>query len=321
MPPDDIEFDDLDTEDDADENQAPADLVAGDTGFPDEEEIDVKVADAEPETGEKETKGEEGGEPEESEGKHKRPNRLQRERRRVREERQRRECAEGEVQRLLAENAALAARARITETGSDEDIDREIQEKTKRFREVRSQFDPAQADEEADLIRDLAGLELRKEHKKAEAARAKEQPSTQQQPAQPQAPPKPHRNVQAWLDDNDWFDDPKYERETRRARAIDAQVSADGYRPEDEDYFEEVERRMQVAGIKVPGRKNGSNGANRKESTVAGRVDVPTGGKHSVILTRDDLATLEKLGQNVRDKKVLEEYARNKRREEQRAGA
>ncbi len=306
MPPDDIEFDDLDTEDDAEENQAPADLVAGDTAFPDEEEIDVKVAEGEAD--EKEAKEDEDGE-QEPEGRHKRPNRLQRERRKMRAERQRADAAEAEIQRLRAENTALSARAASArEPGADDDIDREITEKEKRFAEVRAQFDPDKAGEEARLLREITALEVdRRDRKKAQAA-----PVQQQAPVQAAAP---HRNIQAWLDKNDWFDDPQYERETRRARAIDAQVHADGYRVEDDDYFEEVERRMQAAGVKIPGR---SNGAGRKESIVAGRVDAPTGGKHSVVLTRDDLANIQKLGMNPRDKAVLEEYARNKRRDEQR---
>lgn len=243
--------------------------------------------------------------------------RLQREQRLKREARERADRAEAEVLRLNAENAALR-KATSGDGGSDGDIEREIEAKTTQYAKIRAEFDPEKADEEAKLIRELAALEFKKHQKSG--AQAPGTPS----PVQQTVPAKVNPKTQDWLDRNEWFDNPDYERETRRARAIDAALYADGYRVEDGDYFEELERRLDKAGVKRPGRGNGKADAEThavgrpRTPVVAGRVDGPTD-KRSVTLTREDLAFMATCGLDPRNKAHLKEFAMNKLREERRA--
>ncbi len=262
------DFADLDNEPDIGEPAGDAVAGSGQSQAPSiDEDIDIKFVDT-PDDKPDQGPGDEQPEREPARG------HLQREQRLKREARARGDALEAEVQRLNAENETL--RQKPTEGGgSDDEIDAAIEAKTKHFAKIRGEFDPEKAGEEAKLIREIAALEYRKQ-RKADGAPAGNGAGGVQQ--QPRVNPK----VQEWMDKNDWFNNPDFERETRRTRAIDASLHADGYRVEDEDFFEELERRLDKAGVKPnKHRTNGEGGeVPMRESPVArGRVDAPTGGK------------------------------------------
>lgn len=315
----DTEFEDLDGGDDGGDESILEDLSQGEK--PDEKEIEVRVSDAADGADATDT-GAEKREEDETGSRKPPTGHLARERRLKREARQRADQAEAEVQRLTAENQALQARrAQPDPDKGDEDLDREIEAKTTVFKAVRAEFDPAKGDEEARLMREIAALEAQKAIRKAEAKAIKERPAERQ--AQPAPAPAKHPNVEAWLSRNEWFEDPDYEREARRVRAIDAQVYADGYRVEDADYFDEIERRAVAAGIKIPGRKaaapTGEKPGRQNGSPVApGRVESPTG-RNSVVLSRDDITMMRQMRLDPANKDHLQEFARNKLREERKA--
>ena len=315
----DTDFEDLDGGDDGGDESILEDLSQGEK--PDEKEIEVRMSDAADGADTADT-GAEKREEDDSGTRKPATGHLARERRLKREARQRADQAEAEVQRLTAENQALQARQTQPDPDKgDEDLDREIEFKTAAFKAVRAEFDPAKGDEEARLMREIAALEARKVMRKAEAKAIKERPVERQ--AQPAPAPARHPNVEAWLSKNEWFEDPDYEREARRVRAIDAQVYADGYRVEDADYFDEIERRAVAAGIKIPGRKaaapTGEKPGRQNGSPVApGRVESPTG-RNSVVLSRDDIIMLKQMRLDPENKQHLQEFARNKLREERKA--
>ena len=237
---------------------------------------------------------------------------LKREQRLKREARARADSLEAEVQRLNAEVALLRQKEAGGDAGTD-DIDREIEAKSKQFEKVRAEFDPEKSGEEARLIRELSVLEFRKQQK---AAGAQAGGNGAEGVQQPRVNPK----VQEWMDKNEWFNNPDFEKETRRARTIDAALHTDGYRVEDEDYFDELERRLDKAGVKP---KRGTNGEGsqqqvRESPVVGGRVDAPTGGKRTVTLTREDLSFMQTCGLDPKNKAHLKEFAMNKLAESRR---
>lgn len=312
MPGEQTDFEGLDNEPDIGEE--PGERVAGPTNTQTpliDEEIDIKFAETAADD-----KGAQGGGDEEERTRDPARGHLQREQRLKREARARADSLEAEVQRLNAENATLRQKG-ADAGGSDDDIDSEIAATTKKFQQVRAEFDPEKSGEEAALIQKIAELQYRKQ-RKADGAQAGNNGASG---AQQQAAPRVNPKVQEWMDKNDWFNNPDFERETRRARSIDAALHADGYRVEDEDYFQELERRLDKAGVKPPKRRTNGEAGNTqmKESPVAGgRVDAPTGGKRTVTLTRDDLAFMQTCGLDPKNKAHLKEFAMNKLQEARR---
>lgn len=66
---------------------------------------------------------------------------------------------------------------------------------------------------------------------------------TQQQQSEPAI------ETKQWMARNPWFDSPEFVETTRQARAIDQQLHNDGYRIGDGKYFDELDRRLNAAGI------------------------------------------------------------------------
>lgn len=135
----------------------------------------------------------------------------------------------------------------------------------------------------------------------------------------------------------DWYNQPGYEKYTRTLRKLDRAVFAEGFDPRDEDYFEELQERLQqeapelfdedgeldVDGIEERrealkadrakdkrGRTTVAPGENGSVSRTPGG-DKPVGNK--VTLTKEDYATMRKFGLDTKDPAVIKEFARNKR--------
>jgi hypothetical protein len=102
------------------------------------------------------------------------------------------------------------------------------------------------------------------------------QQATQQQP-RAQAPQQPHPNIVAWSQRNaGWYGQPGHEEATAKAREIDRELWGKGYRPEDPDYFTELDRRLKKSGVKRPGDSSPSGNAG---SHVAPATGAATGGQ------------------------------------------
>ena len=130
------------------------------------------------------------------------------------------------------------------------------------------------------------------------------QPQTRQtQPQQPRRQPSP--GAVDWYDRNkSWFN--KDAVMTTSARVIDQQMVRDGYTPEDPDYFEELDKRLQrefphKLGRQAPARQPANNPTIQNRSTPA-----PASGKVRVIITQADREMANHLGITV------EQYAREK---------
>jgi len=128
-------------------------------------------------------------------------------------------------------------------------------------------------------------------------------------PTRPNPPRKaPSPAAMEWYERNKtWFNkDPVL---TAGARAIDQQMVADGYAPDDPDYFEELDKRLKSTLTKLGGRatptKPGSNPTIQNRASPAASP-----GKVRVTITQSDREMATHLGISVED------YAREKARAE-----
>ena len=236
--------------------------------------------------------------------------RIERERRLKREAREGREAAELRAQtneRIAAEERAARQRleselaalrqtpVNVTDTA---DIDRQIAEKTAKFKQVRAEFDPDKAGEELDLMHEIA--ELRQ--KKAQPRQAAPLPVPTAAPAPPPLP----AAAQRWIDRNPWFHQDEFAMQKAAAIQLDNQLRAQKLDPHSDGYYAELDRQLKRA-IVLPGAKR-DNGASPAAAPPAG---APTS-KRRVTLDRSDLAFMQKIGLDPKNPEHVKSYAKEK---------
>jgi hypothetical protein len=123
-----------------------------------------------------------------------------------------------------------------------------------------------------------------------------------QQAAVNPAPPK----AMNWWQQNQWFNAQGYERETAAARAIDVQLDLEGYDKNSDDYYSQLNSRLQ----KVFPELVSSNDQSMKSKSR--KIVTPTTGGSSyrgnrVRMTQDQLRMARELGIN--DEAGLKKYA------------
>ena len=128
----------------------------------------------------------------------------------------------------------------------------------------------------------------------------KQQPVQQSQPQQPQYDPK----AVAWAEKNEWFGQDKMM--TAAALALDAQLKEEGFDPADDDFYTEVDTRLQQT---FPTKFKKTEQVRQKETSnpsqvVAGTSRTPASKK--IKLTQEDVRLANKW--NV----PLEQYAKEK---------
>jgi hypothetical protein len=136
------------------------------------------------------------------------------------------------------------------------------------------------------------------------------EPRQQTAPTPPRQPARkqPSPGAMEWYDRNKtWFNkDPVM---TAGARVIDQQMVADGYAPDDPDYFEELDKRLRTEFPSKLGAKAAPRSATNP--TIQNRgAPSPTPGKIRVTITQSDREMANHLGISVED------YAREKARAE-----
>lgn len=144
---------------------------------------------------------------------------------------------------------------------------------------------------------DIKVLEANKGRVPAKAANPTDGGTT----TQSSRPPQMHPRVEEWVEDNPWFK--KNQAMRAAAIAIDAELRSEGREYDDDDFFDELNTRLDAV---LPNR-NGV--AKKKESPVAGasRGAVSNSG-NKVRLTPEEVREAQRLGVD------LQTYAENKRR-------
>lgn len=240
----------------------------------------------------------------------------------------------------LRQRPAQAAGAQAGQPGEPAELTQardKLKEAKERRRKAKLEGD-VDAEEAADedvraLDFDVRRMELivraaRQQQQQQGAAPQGQQPQAAAQPQgqQPQAPaaPAPHANASAWIDRNKaWFNQPGHEEATKKAAEIDRELWTKGYRPEDPDYFTELDRRLKKAGVKKPSDTaaapngggshvapaGGGSGQTRSAGTAGQPRGSETGGR--VRLSSDEVRMMKSLKLDPTNPSVVAEWRRN----------
>jgi len=128
-----------------------------------------------------------------------------------------------------------------------------------------------------------------------------------------------------WMDGHsDWYGARGFERQTRLANRIDKEVFDDGFLPDTDEYFKELDKRIKEKEPKLFDDSDDADDAqeDRDDKRPARSPVAPVGGAENrrqsassskVQLTEDDFANMRRFNLDPNDPEVLKEYARNKR--------
>jgi hypothetical protein len=156
----------------------------------------------------------------------------------------------------------------------------------------------------------------------------------------PATPPRNTELADEWMDTHsDWYGKKGFLKQTRLANRLDKEVHKDGFRPTDEDYFEELDLRLREAAPELfdedgdpappPRNQQHRQAGGKPRSPVAAADDAsrnsnPRGNPNKVDLGPIEFANMRRFGLDPNNKDHLKEYALNKRQtdaeERQRAG-
>ena len=129
-----------------------------------------------------------------------------------------------------------------------------------------------------------------------------------QQPVQQQTAQAPEKAM-SWWKENDWFNAKGFERETAAARAIDVQLDLEGFDKNSEDYYNNLNNRLQKMYPELISSDNVTQPKTRAKSSNI--VTPSTGGSsykgNRVRMTQDQLRMARELGIN--DEAGLKKYA------------
>jgi hypothetical protein len=218
-------------------------------------------------------------------------------RKRIERERRISRAAKAEAETLRQQLDALRAEKEVV--ASTEQIDAALAEKRAKLKAIREEFDPDKVDEEINLFSEIADLQAQKQQLGARG-------TPQSAPAQAS---KPNPHAAKWLERNQgWFDAPGYSAQSAVARQIDQSLIAEGYSPSDAGYFEELDRRLSKT-VRLPTHT-------RSKAAVSPVAPVTEGVTHSktkVVLTKQDLAFMAKMGMDPKNPAHLKAFAAERR--------
>lgn len=245
--------------------------------------------------------------------------RLDREQRAKRRERERADTAEAENTRLRKQ---LAKKRGSSNEDKGRDLDRQIDVLEADLTEAIEKGDTKQHVRLNGQLTDL----------KAEKIALKYVVDDDDDDGLDDTPSAPPRNNLAdeWMDTHaDWYGKKGFLRQTRLANRLDKEVHADGYRPSDEDYFEELDLRLREAapelfdedGDPAPpkgNRRRRQEGDGKPRSPVAAADDASRQAASRTNPNKVDLgpvefANMRRFGLDPNNKDHLREYALNKR--------
>ena len=219
-----------------------------------------------------------------------------------------RKDAELQVKEMQEQNAQLNARLLRLEQGANKNTEQAFNQ---RYSQVKQALEKAV--EEGDTKAQLAFTEQLADMRAAVRVAQLQQQQRSQQSVSPTvgraqqtvSNPVPDKAMQ-WWQKNNWFNQQGFERETATARAIDVQIEAEGFDKNSDDYYEELNNRLQKVFPEL------ISGTSPNKTKVKSRQPVaPTTGGSSykgnrVRMTKDQLAMARQLG--ISDEQSLKNY-------------
>lgn len=132
------------------------------------------------------------------------------------------------------------------------------------------------------------------------------------------APQKINPHLQGWLKKNPWFNsqDAKWKAHQKIAREIDKAMVDEGFNPEHPKYFERLDERVREEVKKRATAAQRSAPVDRVQGVGVGSssaASLQQGKPGRIVITRDEIAMMQKLKMDVKDPKVLKAFAATKR--------
>tara|TARA_R110000744_G_scaffold101755_1_gene196071 strand:+ start:22 stop:966 length:945 start_codon:yes stop_codon:yes gene_type:complete len=230
--------------------------------------------------------------------------------RRIKKLVEQRKMSEAKAFELEAENNAIKKRLEKLEQGSQSQAQTQFNQRYDQTKlALRKAVEEGDTDAQIDFQEQLADM------------RATVRISEMQQQQQVNQPPRASQNQQApsaqaadWVSKNNWFNTPAYGRETAAARAIDVQLDLEGYDKNTNEYFEQLNSRLQkvfpdVVSEPIPMERSKTKRRNPVAPTSGGQ---PYNGNR-VRLSQDQLSMARELG--ITDEQSLKKYESEIRRQ------
>ncbi len=215
-------------------------------------------------------------------------------------------------QQLIAENNKLKTRVKALDTGYLSEYGSRLESQTESAKRVyKEAYEAGDTDKMLEAQQALSNIAVQQQQYNTAKARAEQQakmpvqqaaPVQQQQPKQ-QAAPVPDEKAVAWKDKNKWFGRDKIM--TTAAYTIHQElVEEQGFDPNSDEYYSEVNRRMRGEFPHKFKSANKSGGGSQVASAGNSASRSTKSGRRSVKLSHSAVAIAKKLGV------PLEEYAK-----------
>ncbi len=104
------------------------------------------------------------------------------------------------------------------------------------------------------------------------------------------------RNAKDWLRKNSWYDPEARDTDSRIAKVIDQELSADGWDPSDSEYWDELDNRLSA---RLPHRYTAKGGTTQRRSagpTASSRVSASTTKPNTITLSRERVQAIKDAG-------------------------
>lgn len=233
--------------------------------------------------------------------------------------------------RKKAEQRADALEARIKKLEQTRSAD-ELAEIERSLSDIETQMEDAiekgDTKTQLKLTRKMTDLQAElKVSKKAAEIMAESDDSTQDRGGKPSGNPNENPAADEWMENHsDWYGMKGFERQTRLVNRLDKEIFKDGYDPQTDEYFEELDRRLKDKAPELFDEEPApapSSKRNREAPPVAptgsgeDRTSSATTGLGSkVTLTEEDFRVMQQFNLDTNDPETLKEFARNKREAE-----
>jgi len=230
---------------------------------------------------------------------------ARREERKLKKElaKQRESSAKNKIQALERRNAELAERLAKVESSTTSfelaQIDRSIEDEATKVEYTKMKM--LQAAQTGDAAAQVEYLEQLTEAKQrlAQVQNYKKQ-QIEQAKAPKQNVPNPitvdvQKNATSWLKRNSWFDPQARDTDSRIAKVIDQELSADGWDPSDPEYWEELDSRL---SSRLPHRYASKGGATRRGGPTASSRSANTASAKpgTITLSRERVSAIKDAG-------------------------
>lgn len=221
----------------------------------------------------------------------------------MREAERREQAALEYAQNVQSEVTQLKSRVKTLDEGYLNEYGARISnEQSQAEAELRRAVDLGDSEAVVEAQRKLTNIAIAQDRYQGAMSQRQAQMQTEQspEPQSPQAPVRPDPKAEEWAEKNEWFG--QDEAMTFAAFGIHKKlVEQEGFDPKGDDYYHELDKRMQVA---FPHKFNGTG--KRPAQAVAGVSRTSNSGRSNgkVRLSRSQVAIAKKLGV------PLEEYAK-----------